>query len=139
MGMYTGLVLDARLKNTITTDVTEVLGFMIRSGEGREPLVPDHDLFQTSRWVWMLNGDSAYFPVERRPILARPALYGRHETGVPTLLSVGFSIKNYDSEIEKFLDWLTPYLEEGIGWTMYEEDEFPTLILIRDGQRVEHE
>lgn len=137
MGMYTGLVLDARLKNTITQDVIEVLQFMIESGEAREPLIPDHDLFRTHRWTWMLNGTSAYFPGERGPILARPILYGRHETELPTLLSVGFSIKNYDSEIEKFLDWLTPYLEKGVGWTMWEADEFPTPILIQNGQQIE--
>lgn len=38
-------------------------------------------------------------------------------------------LKNYDSEIEEFLDWLEPYIgtEGFIGYMRYEEWEDPTL------------
>jgi hypothetical protein len=41
-------------------------------------------------------------------------------------------LKNYNNEIDKFIDWLKPYLknEKGtiIGWKWYEEDMSPTVI-----------
>lgn len=39
-------------------------------------------------------------------------------------------LKNYNSEIEEFLDWLEPYIETNdfIGYMKYEEFEDPTLI-----------
>ena len=42
-------------------------------------------------------------------------------------LTTCFNLKNYDQEIEKFLDWLCPYIQtEGyIGTYWYEEQEEP--------------
>ena len=41
------------------------------------------------------------------------------------------NLKNYDSEIEKFLDWISPYIEDTgfFGYMRYEEDDFPTLLI----------
>ena len=45
-------------------------------------------------------------------------------------INIRANLKNYDSEIEEFLDWLEPYIRtEGfIGYMRYEEWEDPTLI-----------
>lgn len=128
MGMYTALVLDARLKANVPDQVIETLKFMMGPGTGVvDP--PEHPLFGDTRWAWMLKGSSAYFPIEREPLLYRP-FYGADETSKPVLLSVGCSLKNYDNEIALFLDWLTPYIEEAVGYSMYEGDEQITPILI---------
>ena len=43
------------------------------------------------------------------------------------------NIKNYDNEIEKFIDWIKPYCEQGSGSNdmiaivIYEEQETPTI------------
>lgn len=40
-------------------------------------------------------------------------------------------IKNYDQEIEKFLEWVKLYIDpiyDCIGWYWYEEDSEPTLL-----------
>lgn len=128
MGMYTALVLDARLKDNVPKHVLETLEYMISANKPVEEgyVFPNHPLFGDTRWSRMLRGSSAYFPVEREPKLEFP-FFGKSDRTY--MLSVGFSIKNYDNEISLFLDWLKPYTEEAIGWTMYEEDENPTLIL----------
>jgi hypothetical protein len=50
-------------------------------------------------------------------------------------LNVRSNLKNYDSEIENFLDFISPYIEtdEFIGYMRYEESEKPTLIYIDNG------
>ena len=47
-------------------------------------------------------------------------------------VNIRANLKNYDNEIDKFLHWLTPYIDtEGfIGYTRYEEYDDPTLIYI---------
>lgn len=128
--MYTALVLDARLKRDTPDEVIRALRAMVAGTGDNVPIVerPEHPLFGTSRWSWMLTGSSAYFPLERAPQLFKP-VSGGGETTEPLMLSVGMSIKNYDNEIELFLDWLTPYIEEGIGYRMYEQDDAVTPIL----------
>ena len=45
-------------------------------------------------------------------------------------LNVRSNLKNYDNEIEEFLNFLEPYIDTFgfIGYMRYEEDEDPTLI-----------
>lgn len=136
MGMYTALVLDARLKSDTPEPVLKVLEFMVHDGHYSKPalpVLPIHPLFQTDRWVWMLNGSSAYFPLERKAQLFEP-FYGGWEKPAPLMLSVGFSIKNYDDEIGKFLDWLAPYVQHGVGFTQYEEEEKLSPFIIEEGE-----
>lgn len=126
MGMYTALVLDARLREDVPEEVINVLRYMVEEGHPI-PRRPDHPLFGDTRWSWMLRGDSAYFPIERKPLLYRP-FYGPSEK--PLLLSVGCSFKNYCDEIRLFLNWISPYVEEAIGYSMYEEDTGITPIVM---------
>lgn len=127
MGMYTALVLDARLKVDAPEDVIETLTYMVADNKPHEQDLPSHPLFGDTRWTWMLRGSSGYFPIERVPQL-RQLLDGY--PGGAWLLSVGCSIKNYDDEINLFLDWLKPHIEEALGYTIYEEDATITPILI---------
>lgn len=123
--MYTALVLDARLEAGVPSSVLDVLSYMItETQDGAPPALPKHDLFGNTRWSWMFRGSSAYFPIEREPILQR-TVYSA-PTEVNWILSVGLSIKNYNNEIELFLDWIKPYVEEAIGYWQYEEDESVT-------------
>jgi hypothetical protein len=49
-------------------------------------------------------------------------------------LNVRSNLKNYDSEIENFLDFISPYVETDgfIGYMRYEESDEPALIYIKD-------
>jgi hypothetical protein len=129
MGMYTALVLDARLKADTPQDVIETLTYMVADDKPDEEKLklPDHPLFGDTRWSWMLRCSSGSFPIERAPHL-RQLLCG-YPVGVWEL-SVGCSIKNYDDEIGLFLDWLKPHVVEALGYTIYEEDPTITPILI---------
>lgn len=47
-------------------------------------------------------------------------------------VSIRASLKNYDSEIEKFLDWLLPYIDTNgfIGYERHKDMDNPILIYI---------
>ncbi|MCA1800256.1 MAG: hypothetical protein LC650_03090, partial [Actinobacteria bacterium] len=47
-------------------------------------------------------------------------------------LTIRCNLKDYDDEIEKFIDWITPYTDSTgfVGYKRYEQDEEPTLIYL---------
>jgi hypothetical protein len=78
----------------------------------------DHPLFTQdgSRWWFMFNGSSAYLEPEFIP----DSWLKEDE------LHVQFNIKNYNSEIDNFLDWIAPWVSELIDAKyQYEEMDSP--------------
>ena len=135
MGMYTELVMAAEIK-TKDPAVIDILQYMTDNDSYEKPKkLPDHPLFKTSRWSWMLNGTSEYFSGSPQSKLTVDTLLGTNNPRY--FLSVRFNIKNYENEIEKFLDWLAPYLsvfDEFIGYYRSEEYRYPTLIFCTKGK-----
>jgi hypothetical protein len=131
MGMYTQLHFAAKLRKDVPAEVVEVLRFMARGTEGA-PQTPDHPLFSTERWRCLFTMDSYYFDADTRSTMRFDGVLGAW------LLNVQSNVKNYDGEIEKFLDWIDPYLAkypgDFLGYSRYEETEQPTLIFKR-GER----
>ena len=126
MGMYTELVLGVNLVRDVPKEVIDILEFMISGTfEDPEPITPDHPLFKTDRWRTMLQSDSYYFGGFSNSLISAP----RFKDDVYRL-SIRSNLKNYDSEIELFLNWLTPYIETRgfIGYMRYEEYDDPWLI-----------
>lgn len=126
MGMYTELVLGVDLVRDTPEEVIDILKYMIEGElEDPEPTVPDHPLFKTDRWRIMLRCDSHYFGGCSFSILDSP----RYKGDVYKL-SIRSNLKNYDSEIELFLNWLAPYIETRgfIGHMRYEAFDDPWLI-----------
>lgn len=133
MGMYT------QLKATIKLDynhddvdkVIKVLCHMLYAENidiDNEISYFKHPLFETSRWDWMLNGSSAYFDEHEPSYLRDYVLY------------LDFDMKNYDNEIQKFLDWIRPYsVSRGkIGTYRYEEQENDSWVIFdEDDCRIE--
>ena len=122
MGMYTELVLGAEIENN--QDVISIIKYML--GESNvKPQLPEHSLFKTDRWKYMLHCDSYYFAGTTHSNLKCDAILG-----IRYFLTIRSNLKNYDSEIEKFLDWLCPYIKTYgfLGYKRYEEFEDPTLI-----------
>ncbi len=134
MGMYTDFKLDVRLKYETPDNVIKVLEAMLdcdKIDKLQEDNVPDHILFTTegSRWSFMLYMESSYF-----------------RTGISTLtyntqhkyykLSVSCSFKNYTNDIEHFLSWIKPWINEKqkkvIGSHRYEEDQDETHIKLKE-------
>jgi hypothetical protein len=88
---------------------------------------PNHPLFDTDRWRWMLLCDSYYFSADtistlRKENLGRDYYY----------LCIRCNLKNYDNEIKKFVDWIDPYINKQsgdfLGFSRYEESEDPNII-----------
>ena len=142
MGMYTALSLGIEFKDNTPQDVIDILKFMIDgpteeqmpSGmyhvSAAQAFAPPHDghrFFACERWTMLFRCDSYYFDWQTHFELFKDDLYPDRAKYYLTGVS---NLKNYNDEIMKFLDWIFPYIETDgfIGWTMYEEDEHPTLL-----------
>lgn len=127
MGMYTLIQFGAKLKKDVPHEVIAVLRYMLDELD-RTPLLPDHPLFSTDRWDFMLHSGSAYFE-EKTEYSLREDLDGR------LYLQVTSNLKNYCQEIQHFIDWIMPYVdaEEGqlLGAYRYEESSQSTEIRYR--------
>jgi hypothetical protein len=122
MGMFTEFVLNVTIKKDTPTDVLYILDNWER-GHGF-----NHELFDTDHWSSIGRSDSYYFPVRRRFDFIHDRILNGH------WLNISGSFKNYDNEIEKFLNWINPYVDRGgfAGYYRYEEDRYPTLIYFWD-------
>lgn len=127
MGMYTELHFNVELKEDTPAEVIELLGKMVK-GEVSPHLnkLPSHPLFAAARWQWMLRSDSYYFNADTNSTLRFDKIPNAY------YLCIRCNVKNYDNEIEKFVDWIKPYVNayEGdfLGFSRYKETEEPTLI-----------
>lgn len=126
MGMYTEFHFNAELEGIPPHEVMSILTWMIGANNEEPKELPDHPLFKTSRWAQMLRSDSFYFDAcTHSTIKDDQGLY----------LCIRCNLKNYEDEIEKFIDWVMPYLnkQEGdfLGFHRYEETETPELIFYK--------
>lgn len=130
MGMYTELVLGVEI---VPDD--NVIGILRHMLDEIDHFDGDysHPLFETPRWSYMLNCGSWYFDGQTDSKLFTRKLCDY----VAYFLNVRCNLKNYDDEIELFLDWLNPYIKtQGfLGYYRYEEFENPTLIY-KDGENI---
>jgi hypothetical protein len=123
MGMYTEIHFNAELRRDLPKQVLDTLAFMVGEVETEPVELPKHRLFDQPRWSLMLACDSSYFPMQPATSLVLEA--GQWN------LSVRSNFKNYNGEIDAFLDWIRPYLDAGdecLGFYRYEESDHPTLI-----------
>ncbi len=129
--MYTELHLNVELVENLPKEVVAVLRYMVHCGrdpEEKPDVLPDHPLFGTERWEFMLTCDSYYFSADTRSTMRLDEISGTY------FLCVQCNVKNYDGEIAAFIDWLTPYIdphENFVGYWRYEEADDPTLIYLR--------
>lgn len=126
MGMYTELVLKCRIVDRVPDAVEEVLQHMFNGKE------------MARAWPAELSADrmpcigscSSFYHTPFA--LSKYSNEGTNPSGKGGYIFSRSDLKNYGGEIEQFLDWLRPYMEDDpgscIGWQWYEEDEVPTLI-----------
>lgn len=123
MGNYTELIFGAKLKKNTPTNVVEALKYMI--GEITEK--PKDFPLPDGRCEWLFRGGSYYFAINN-PV----SKIWFDEVDNCWRISSRSNIKNYDSEIETFLNWIKEYVESGSGErelyaiVIYEQDITPT-------------
>lgn len=126
MGMYTEFHFNSELNIPKECEVAEILKFMVGDREDEPKEIPDLPLFGDTRWRFMLQCDSYYFDADTRSTLRWD------EVSKSYYLNIRCNLKNYDGEIEQFIDWIRPYLDKErgdfLGFYRYEESETPTLI-----------
>jgi hypothetical protein len=123
MGMYTELVISTRIIDD--SEVINVLKLMTDLGVSEIEELPKHPLFETPRWRHMLRSASYYFVPTPSSLLEYDGI-GENWSFINRS-----DFKNYDNEINLFLDWLDPYIDssagEMIGYSRYEECDAPTI------------
>jgi hypothetical protein len=124
MGMYTEIIFGAALK----LDIPEIKTIKkLVDGIEFDGTEPDHLFFKSSRPWLLTSGGSYYFPGNIHP------KFWKDEISELWYLHFRTSIKNYNDEIEKFLDWIKPYIVQGSGINdfyaivTYEDDSQPTI------------
>jgi hypothetical protein len=135
MGMYTELVCAFELKQTAPKEMATILRAMtVGDVDYLEDLeekhaTPNHALFSTYRWKFMLRCDSYYFDGDTSSTIRYD------DIAKAPIVTIRCNLKNYDQEIEKFIDWVKPHIQGAngnyfIGYSRYEEDDKPTLIFV---------
>jgi len=124
--MYTELNCAFQLGKETPQKIVDILLFMVRV-TGVEPVnLPSHTLFSTDRWDSMLITGSVYFKGDTHSTVRLDEDDEQYHVTIRT------NFKNYQGEVEKFLEWITPYIDaldgDFIGYSRYEETEVPTLL-----------
>lgn len=131
MGMYTELVLKCEVSGDAPEVAKQVVRYLFGAADKPE-VIPDDEFFKCDRWHLIGKCSSAY----------------HHPDAVNSIVTYDWSedinvfsrsdLKNYGDEIQKFINWITPYVcgigEICIGWSWYEEEDRPTLIIINKGE-----
>ena len=134
MGMYTKLSIDLKFKENLPREVVTALEVMV-GDKSTEDIVssdlPNHNLFKTYRWDFMLQCYSYY----HTPFSLTKLHYD--DIAKSYYLTSSSDFKNYEDEINLFFDFIKDYVEAGfLGYSLYEEDEVPTLYFLKDGNIV---
>lgn len=123
MGDYTKLDLKCKIK-----DNGKVINIIKRMIDGDDDvfreMANEHEFFRDTRADLVFRCGSAYFDEE--PFA---------ELNEDNVLMCSFNLKNYTGTIEKFLNWLAPYIETmgDIGEYHYEYSSPRTVLHTEDG------
>lgn len=122
MWMYTELIFWATLKPDTPEEVIEVLQNMIWEKETIKEFP-----FKWERASYMLQCSSYYFWTDPHHFLKFDEIQKSYK------ISTRSNVKNYDSEIENFLEWIKPYIDQW-SWkrdmyaiVIYEESSEPDI------------
>lgn len=135
MGMYTELRVYAKLK-PISEDIRKTIEWIKGGDDTKFDFLPDHKFFSDFSFR-----NNIIFTCDRHQI---PLFYMK---GKDWYLDTHAEIKNYESEIEEFIDWFTPYVAEGLlengafAFSHYEEytgETFYFIDHIEDNEKYEY-
>lgn len=123
MGMYTEINICFDLIKNPSKDVVDILHYLIE-GTDTPSILPNHKFFKCDRWDIVARNDSYYFDGSTNSKIVFDNISKTWK------INIRANLKNYNSEIEEFLNWLAPYIGTigFIGYMRYEEWEDPLLI-----------
>lgn len=131
MGMYTEFVFGCELSKSTPENVIDILRYL--KGDIEEtPKLPSHEFFSCSRWKAIGRCTSAYFGSPSYVIIEQDGWSLEYR------LAIRCNLKNYDNEIQKFVDWIKPYVNQGagtgelLGYSIYEESSEPQMFYLYD-------
>jgi hypothetical protein len=122
MGMYTQLFLDISLKKDIQKNVIDTLKYMVY---GNDEIDDNFWKEPYSRLNWCFNSSSYYFNNSSFSEFRFDSIGGNYR------LVVLCDFKNYNNEIDTFLEWVFPYIDDDgnmLGYWRYEEEKEPVII-----------
>lgn len=123
MGMYTELIFGAELKKDTPGEVIESLKYMLGRTEK-----PQFFSLPDGRCEWLFRSASYYFAISEAVNNFR-----YDDISKCWVLSARCNIKNYEGEVETFLEWIKPHIHSGSGYrnmyaiVMCEEASEPTI------------
>ena len=127
MGMYTEFILGCAFSKNTPKALTDALDYVINDTDAPEDpevtkLLEEYDM------DYLFNSCSYYFGA---PCSGK---FYFDELGDQYRISTRSNLKNYEDQIERFIEYITPYVDYGSGdghdifaYVHYEEDPFPTL------------
>lgn len=126
MGMYTEMIFGAALVKDTPEDVISAL--RVACGDETKINSQVQEYLNIYDLEYLFNCSSYYFGVS---IALSKIWYDNicHKW----IISVRSNIKNYHNQIDKFLDWIYPYIDYGSGAknmyavVTYEEDDIPSI------------
>ena len=129
MGMYTELIFGAELKKETPTEVIEALKYMIGDTDEK----PNNFPLPNGGCEWLFKGGSCYFAINN-------AVSKMWFDNIDNQwhISTRSNIKNYENEIETFLEWIRPYIDGGSGtrdmyaMVIYKEQDVPNIYYLYD-------
>jgi hypothetical protein len=128
MGMYTEIYINVDLKKDTPDEIIEVLKAMCDMEDSDSKVLEKYP----ERWDGLFYSGSYYTPDTYCHSLTYDTI-----TQQWSLLGKG-DIKNYEGEIQKFFEWIMPYVDgypgDFIGYRRHEEDREPTLVFLPDDE-----
>lgn len=108
MGMYTELTLGCRLSEKTPKVCLDALDFCINKRGNLYPKL--EEFIDRYDLEYLVNSSSTYFGFNQPIHIFEPTFYNNEY-----ILFIRSSCKNYDNQIEKFLLYLEPYINQGSG------------------------
>lgn len=140
MGMYTKVSFIIPIKSETPKEIKKILESLIEGNLEENKNLPKHPFFETPRYSYFAKCNSFYFTGTSNSSVKYPYRNWHDEKSDDIVLHIDSDFKHYDDEIPLFLDWVKDFMEKPksgfIGYTLYEEDERPTLWFLRNGKIV---
>ena len=129
MEKYTELNCAFSLKRDTPEEIENALLFMTGQDEEEPARLPKHPLFGAERWRHLLRGSRADLDAEA----CGDARIELSESSGRFQVSIRRTLWNRASEIDQFIDWITPYIfarpGDFIGYMRSEDAEPVTFLL----------